>query len=329
MIMKTTPIKSHPDYSIINIIGAGCIGHLLALRFLKMNPHTPLQNKTTSLLKINLYTKTAKQDCKVEYRSPTETFKRTIQYSLLNDWQPPSLVMIAIKSPNLKNLCSQLALLNSSNSLNKATPIVIMMNGMGLMEIVSASLPHNPIFQAVTTHGARIEEKCLFHTGYGDTYIGSQQNGKNYEVQKQVCELLEKYLPIVHRSKNIEQTLWKKLLINSIINPLTTIHNIENGQITAYSSIKHECYQLCLELIPFIQKLDILEEGDSLFEHVCLVVKQTKNNISSMRQDHLKCQLSEIDSITGYLLNEARKLYIELPLHTEIYRKIKRLENHF
>ena len=324
-------------YSTINIIGAGCIGHLLMLRFSKVLPTyeispdalTSGHPESLSQSEVNLYARSIKKNRNIQYQSPTETFDLTILYSMLNQWKQPDLIIICVKYPQLDELCQQLSSLSAGNKIDDSIPILIMMNGMGVIEIVSSYFPNNQVFQAVTTHGARFEKNSLSHTGCGDTQLGGYQGEKYKQQRDALCKLLNTYLPKTFLSNNIEQTLWKKLLINAVINPLTTIHNIDNGQIISNPSIKQESYLLCQELSPLLCKLNAFEDSQQLFEQICFIAKQTKNNTSSMLQDHLNHKKSEIESITGYLLNKTKRLNIELPLHNKIYRKIKRLENHF
>ena len=308
-------------YSKINIIGAGCIGHLLAFKFSKKVQDPKIE--------VNLYTRRLKKKRHLQYQSPTDYFELTVQYSVLDNWKQPDLIIICVKYPQLEKLCQRLTNLSSNNKIMQYIPILILMNGMGILEIVMSYLPNNPIYQAVTTHGAKFQQNTLLHTGFGETQIGSLQVGRNEEHKNALCGLLNLYLPKTFLDNNIEQALWKKLLINAVINPLTTIHDIENGKIIGNSAIKQECSLLCLELSPMLNHLNVFDDSQHLFEQVCFVAQQTKNNISSMRQDHLNHRKSEIDSITGYLLKQAKRLNIDLPLHNKIYRKIKRLENHF
>ena len=280
-------------------------------------------------IEVHLYTRNIQEKCNLQYQSPAETFELAIQYSILDKWKQPDLIIICVKHPQLDTLCQQLSKLKSYDEIDVATPILIMMNGMGLLEMVMSYFPDNPIFQAVTTHGAKFGQKRLVHSGYGESHLGGYLDEKYKKHKGILVELLNAYLPKTFASNNIEQTLWKKLLINAIINPLTSIHNVENGQIISNPSIKQESYLLCQELSPLLYQLDTFEDNQQLFEQVCLIAKQTKNNTSSMRQDHLNFRKSEIDSITGYLLNKAKSMNIDLPLHNKIYRKIKRLENHF
>lgn len=309
------------NYQTINIIGAGCIGHLLTLRLSKFD--------SVSDLDVNLYARKTINTLELQYKSPEETFSRVFHYSILSRWKQPDLIILCVKSPQLGSLCQQLSNLKLDNKIDASIPILIMMNGMGLIELISSYFPLNPIFQAVTTHGVKFERNRLVHTGYGETHLGGLQDKKYWKHINALSSLLNRYLPKTFKSTNIEKTLWRKLLINAIINPLTAIHNIENGQITSNPEIKLESSLLCQELTPLLNYLNIFEDNKQLFEQVCIISYQTKNNISSMRQDHINRRKSEIESITGYLLAKAKSLNINLPLHNKIYRKIKRLENHF
>ena len=46
-----------------------------------------------------------------------------------------------------------------------------------------------------------------------------------------------------------------------------------------------------------------------------------------MRQDILNQRKTEIDLITGYILQQAEKFNVDMPTHAALYQEIKQLEN--
>lgn len=308
------------------------MGHLMTMRINHkcIDSNYENLNSDSSLTKLTarLITKHHNSVATINYTSPNEQYSDDIHYFALNSWEASDVIIITIKAPQLEGLCKKLAELTQLNKISSDTPIILMMNGMGLIELVESYLPNSPVFHAVTTHGVKFEKNVLIHNGRGDTYVGSLHQ-KSFPHLKSLCAMLDRYLPKVYESQDIQAKLWRKLFINSVINPLTTIYQVNNGAISSDSHLNREALLLCNELTPIVSHTNTYENAEQLFTQVCKIAEQTQNNISSMWQDHLNQRVSEIDSITGYVLKQANRLGVSLPLHSEIYRKIKRLENQF
>ncbi len=246
-------------------------------------------------------------------------------YSRLNNWQKPDFLLICVKATALQGLCVELKSISPPE-----TPIILMMNGMGIIEMAQQYLPETTIYQASTSHGARLENFDLWHTGHGETLIGNidEKNSlkKNDKPIADLISTLNNALPLVRWSDNHQEVLWTKLLINSIINPLTTIHNVQNGGLLSSKKINRQAKTLTQQLEPIIRKYLPSQNWQSIFEKVELVANQTYTNVSSMRQDVLMGKKTEIDFITGYLLKMAAKQQINLPEHEQMVNQIKLLE---
>ena len=116
------------------------------------------------------------------------------------------------------------------------------------------------------------------------------------------------------------------MIINSIINPLTAIYDTVNGDVVDNPKIKHHSQILIEELAPIIKVHLARESCESILEKVERVAKQTYNNSSSMRQDIIMKRITEIDFISGYLINMAKKMGKQLPEHQKIVKQVKVLE---
>jgi len=306
---------------IINIIGSGSMGHLWAAYLSK------------SQFKINIITKHNTSQEKVLLEAPNCSFFFEANYQTYNDWQTPKLIIVCVKATSLGTVCKQLAAIN-----DKHPPILLMMNGMGLSEIVNKYLPKAEIYQASITHGATYKLinshkfPCIKHTGYGKTLIGEIESNKSptkRENISNIISILNQSLPVTEWNLNQYQALWTKLVINAIINPLTAIYGVKNGEISSNYKLRQQAIKLTQELSPIIKINLPNETWQSVWKKVESVTQHTAENISSMYQDILNKQLTEIDYISGYLVNQGKRKGYQFNEHIKLIKQIKRLENDF
>ncbi|MBA5763307.1 2-dehydropantoate 2-reductase [Vibrio sp. 404] len=245
------------------------------------------------------------------------------QQSLLNNntqaLQQSDVILVTLKAPSVLTVLSAIA-----KHIDQDSIIVLMHNGMGTAEGVNALLPNNPLLLATTTHGAyRPSMTQVLHTGYGQTLLGAANS------QGELCQFLvdvfNHALSDVTWHSNINQALWTKLAINCAINPLTAIHQVTNGELV------QPHYQQQLQNIVNEVSLVMNAEGfeidvNHLLQTVNNVIHATSNNYSSMEQDIAHQRRSEIDFITGYLLESASRHNIDAPYNQALYQAVKKIE---
>ncbi len=305
----------------INIIGSGSIGHLWA-GYLSKSPFN-----------INIITENETHQRKILLEAPDSSFYFNANYLNYKDWQNPKLIIICVKAISLETVCKQLATINKIHP-----PILLMMNGMGLSEIVTHYLPKSDVYLATITHGAIYKlnnsngYSSLKHTGYGKTLIGTLTTNE-FPVQQEkisnAISILNQALPITQWNENQNQALWMKLIINAIINPLTAIYRVRNGGIVNNIKIKQQAIKLTQELSPVIEMNLPDETWQSVWLKIERVAQKTAKNISSMYQDILNKRLTEIDYISGYIVTQAQQKGYQLTEHTALIKQVKRLENEF
>ena len=133
-----------------------------------------------------------------------------------------------------------------------------------------------------------------------------------------------KILEDCHWFDDIRLPLWQKLAINCVINPLTTVHNIKNGELlkpqyrSAIESLLEEFF-----LVTDAEKLPL--EKAQITKQVWSVIKKTADNYSSMHQDVMHNRKTEIDYINGCLLALAAKYNIDVKFNQSLVTEIKKL----
>ncbi len=319
----------------INIIGDGSMGHLWSGYL------------SRAKIPNQLYSHSDKPAYQVTLSAPSFKYEFRSKPLALSCLTSDAAAIVCVKAPALKSVLEQLV-------INQCKPkcLVLMMNGLGLIELAQQKSLF-PVYQAATTQAARLSRSndnshlIVKHTGLGQTQIGDIQpsvlmaeqqaqsnmpppHGQADQTRAQVMPLvnqLNQALPEVVWSDNHLQNLHIKLLVNTLINPLTAIHNVENGEIANNLKLKQKLYTLAKELEPMLPVLVGKHfNWQNLADKALQVAQLTAKNSSSMRQDILMGRKTEIDFITGYILNKATLLGCCLPEHEKLFKQIKRLE---
>ncbi|UKS30292.1 2-dehydropantoate 2-reductase [Paenibacillus sp. HWE-109] len=238
--------------------------------------------------------------------------------------KPYDYIFLMVKQPAItKELVDYL-----DNHMDERTYLICFQNGVGHEEMLGEVIDSHRLLLAVTTEGARRDGFTrVSHTGHGVTYIGTMQHSEEIDPSAHflLVELLGKAGFQSEMSKNMDVRIWSKLIINAVINPLTAIMRVTNGELlrTASSmSLMEALYQEACAVA--------LAQGvalpDRLWESLLGVCTATSQNHSSMLQDIENSRPTEIDRINGSLLAIANKLNMKLPTHETVYLLVKALE---
>lgn len=211
------------------------------------------------------------------------------------------LWIIAVKSGGVTSLVQTLI------DEDMESPILFVQNGFSHFEMVSdTSLP--VLFFATIEHGAaRIDDSTVSHNGIGMMKIAPYRgNNGALDLMKQSAS---SSFPIefVTDAKSI---LFRKVLINCMINPLTAILQIRNGELlenTYAKKLFDELYEEIMNVFPEMRS----DLPKSAVEEVCF---KTRNNESSMLKDRLLGKQMEIDTIVTALLRMADERGKGMPL---------------
>ncbi|UUZ96101.1 2-dehydropantoate 2-reductase [Paenibacillus sp. P25] len=190
------------------------------------------------------------------------------------------------------------------------TWIVCLQNGIGHVEKLTQRVALNRIWLSVTTEGAlKHAAGEVAHTGRGMTWLGSpggESDPDTLAEQKKWLNCLELAGFRTSLSKNITSRVWQKLLTNAVINPLTAILRVTNGELPS----RQDAYILMRTLFEESEALAVklgIELATDLWEQILTVCRSTSGNRSSMLQDVLAGRRSEIEAISGELLRLAGK----------------------
>jgi 2-dehydropantoate 2-reductase len=146
--------------------------------------------------------------------------------------------------------------------------------------------------------------------------------------------------PISH----VETAMKRKLVVNSVVNPLTALLGCRNGELLETAEARKILYRICSEAARAFA-MQAQEEGSDkekqekvrmglsrvspgltarALEEECLrVIKVTAGNISSMLSDVQSGSYTEIDYMNGYLVGLGRPLGLPMTTTTTLLNLIK------
>jgi len=225
-----------------------------------------------------------------------------------------TLVIFATKATDLKSSIKQIL-----EYIDYTTQFLIIQNGLGIEEII------------LNNSGSKLISENLFRgiVGFGGTFLDNgiinYWEGK-FIVEKRFAESL--YNDIFNNTflqffftSNIKKVIWKKVIINSIYNPLSVILKVRNNVIAEerLNKIKEELIKEGT-LVALSEGIDPGIDLDTLNKNV------SSNNITSMLQDHLKGTPGEIEFLNGAIVKTGEKNNIKTPVNNFIVHLIKAIE---
>lgn len=182
------------------------------------------------------------------------------------------------------------------------------------------------VYPAVTTEGAKRQGVAsIVHAGSGVTEIGCSEEGeesKNNNFNQCVLNRLLAAGFDACLSKEIENGMYRKLLINAVINPLTAVWRVRNGELLSHPIRIHMMRRLYDEGIQVYEAHGIHWEN-AWWEQIINVCRSTAENHSSMLADVLAQSMTEVASINGQLVQMADQAGVTAPTHEVLWQLIE------
>lgn len=290
----------------IGIIGGGSLG-LLFTYYL------------SDLFEVTLYTNTDEQASAINHKGICLHNNGIVKQAEVNSkwiehWSgEDDLIIIAVKQYHLEGL------LNKLNTIKPIKPrnYLFLQNGMGHLKFLEG-LNASSILVSSVDHGAyKINSFSVMHNGIGQTKVAVYKG--EFNLPTSIFSIPN--FPFMKEADFYEMLL-TKLIVNAIINPMTALLKIPNGEI-----IKNQHYfHIATNLFNEIQEILDIKNGEYYFQQVKNICQKTSKNRSSMLKDIEAHRPTEIEAIVGYILDQAALNKKEAPICQTLYRFIKGIE---
>lgn len=280
----------------IQIVGAGSVGMLMATYLVQRDYDVHLICRRPQQVERLLAEGIQREDLD----GTLSTFSIHAHTEYIED---ADLTIVAVKSNEISSLI---------NLLPIHKPLLFIQNGLAhFQQIAPLNLP-NIAFGSAQFGALKHSDTFVSHRGFGTLKLAYYQ--MEYPFLDNIFS--EEGDFIVSYEKDAFHMLMEKAIINSLINPLTALLQIPNGQL-----IENDyAYNL---LQTFYKELVTVFPNECppfpLIKDIC---SRTKNNHSSMLQDHMAHKVSEAPAILGALIQQAQLGQSQTPILQTIYQLV-------
>lgn len=280
------------------VVGAGAIGMLTACLLKEAGEEVQLVARTEEQVRAINEQGIAKDNERYQIPAVAD-FQKIAQ---------DAYILLAVKYDALQSILPQL------NNECPENPVIFLQNGMLHLDFIK-KMPHKQIAVGSVEHGAlKMNDTEIRHTGLGTIKFASVKGEPSV------------FLPLAQIKnfksewhENADRLLFRKVLLNCLINPLTALMEIKNGELLtnlyAYELLKG----LYTEMYLAFREIETLLP----FEEVTALCASTADNTSSMLADKSAGRKMELDTILLYTL---RRSEIDLPLLKTLYNLLKATE---
>ncbi|MEX1221451.1 MAG: 2-dehydropantoate 2-reductase [Idiomarina sp.] len=224
----------------------------------------------------------------------------------------PQVIVAAIKAYDVMAFIENYR--TASWGLQAITPPQLILSYNGMLENEAQLVEGLPVRHLVTTQAAYTETNYVTHSGLGQSWLAANSNSALDAVFSNAFPPLQVVTDIQHRR-------WLKLAINSVINPLTAVHECLNGHLSE-PQFTDQIQQLCTEFCAIAAAAGYAFEVKAISELVFEVIQQTAANHSSMRQDIRNNRKTEIDYLNGFLVRMAAKHNVKATAHEQLWHQL-------
>ena len=227
---------------------------------------------------------------------------------------PDTLVLLTTKVNDNRDAAASIAHLVRDDTI-----ILCVQNGLHGERIVKEVIGRRSVvLRAVTQFGAIFREP-----GVVDLKVSGYTLVEAGDRSRTIASLLTASGLDGRVSDDINVDVWRKLIFNCVINPITAIIGTEVGGIAdaGLDPLNRVVIDECLR----VARADSVE-FDIDFLQALKEVFGPSRNVASMRQDLLKGKPTEIDHMNGAVVELGRRLGIACPVNAALVTIIKAME---
>ena len=231
-------------------------------------------------------------------------------------------VLVAVKSYHTGEAAGLV-----SRMLDPGGIAVTLQNGLGNKERLAGVVGGDRVLQGVSTWGSILVAPGVFRLGgRGETFLEKPPGEAREGVFKLLVEVLDKAGLEPRVVADVGTIVWRKLLVNTVINTLTALLRVRNGFISSNPRARGLARRVFDEAY-LVAILEGAQLGSSEEEwlRVLRVAEATGGNLSSMLQDVMRCSETEVDSILGEVVRRGRARGLEMRFSAQLYELVKAL----
>lgn len=226
---------------------------------------------------------------------------------------PVDYLFCCTKSYDLEDNIRQL-----SPVIGPDTVIIPLLNGADISEQIQKILPDHQVWKGCVYIGARLISPGLVEkfSLKDRLFFGHNEKGKSR--QQKLRTLLNNARIFVTNPDDIDVEIWKKFFMISTAATITsyfnaTINEVVNEHMDLFITLGYE-----LKSVAEAKGIKLPE--DIVFSSIESQKMMPNNSTTSMHNDFKRGSRTEIETLTGYVIREAKALGIEVPTYQFMYK---------
>lgn len=310
----------------IHVIGAGAIGKLLASGLASIEPKIRLalvthhRAQAAALNESGLILRREGHDTTCPVRALAWS-----EYESGGPGWSADAVFLTVKQQHVTASMLQ----SAARQLAPDGIVVAWMNGIGHESLLAQTPGSDRSALAITTEAALSPDPVtVVHTGSGQTALGLLRDASPsaQAILQKVGKCLKQAGFVNRLSNDIGKEAWNKLVINAVINPLTAIYGISNGDLLTSPPLRRKMRTLFQEARAVAARAGVNVE-EALWDQLLDVCRRTARNRSSMLQDVTAGKQTEVAWINGSLIRAAERYGLDVPGHRAVFDAVRGIEN--
>jgi len=224
------------------------------------------------------------------------------------------LVLVCVKAHATRSLADTLR-----SRCRDGVVVLTVQNGLGNVECLREALPRASVLAGVTYFGSRLlSEGRVVVTPDRRMLLGAKADGAGALVAAEFGSTAV-FLGSV---PDIDEALWRKAIVNAVINPLTAIYGVSNGELPTLSDAMDTAHAAIREATAVAATRGHAFVEQELLEAVVQTCHATATNVSSMRQDIEAGRQTEIDAINGAIVRAGEQAGVPCPVNAGLVAQV-------
>ncbi len=287
----------------VMILGAGALGAFVGGLIAKAGYSVQLVNRSSSNAEV-----IKAQGLTIE--TSDETFTVHPDAVRLEQASDARFVLLFTKTYQ-----SEKAIKAIQTKLSASSVIVTLQNGLGNGQRIADQVEHSVIHGVTMIPATQVKPGFVRSHGFSDTWFGplnpSDQTALSAAIE------LEKILTAAGiTASNVDQPLnkiWQKACFNVAMNGVCALTDAGPGIVYDTESLKQEAHALADEAVSVADAMNATVDKEALHSLINFACAEHRFHQPSMLQDVRAGRLTEVDSLNGFVVDQAKRLGVAVP----------------
>ena len=300
----------------IAVIGVGGVGGYLAGRLIPAFPHVTLVargDRGQSIAQNGLILHS-------QYHGEITAHPERV-VACARELEPQDYIFLCVKNYSLQQAIEEMR-----DAVTENTVIIPVMNGVDVGERVRALLGRGIVVDSLIyiVAYAKADYSVFQQGGFADVRIGIMHpDEKEQAAVRNVADILSAAGIDFEMVEDIEREIWRKYILNCAYNVATAAYDNTIGQLRDEPEKEEEYGQLVWEAYKVARAKGVHVTEEHARTIIGKFYEYDYEATSSLQRDVREGRQSELDVFSGYLVREAHRLGVSVPVSEKMYEILR------